>query len=75
MTPCWDDQCLRRSLVLHTVTDCSPILAGGLTRRRRYLIEGVPGAGKTALALQFLLAGSEWLNAFSTSPCPRRTRW
>jgi circadian clock protein KaiC len=33
------------------------ILAGGLTRRRLFLIEGVPGSGKTTLALQFLMAG------------------
>jgi circadian clock protein KaiC len=33
------------------------ILVGGLTRRRLYLIEGVPGSGKTTLALQFLMAG------------------
>lgn len=35
------------------------ILAGGLTRRRLYLIEGVPGSGKTTLALQFLIAGAK----------------
>ena len=34
------------------------ILAGGLTRRRVYLVEGVPGSGKTTLALQFLMAGA-----------------
>ena len=34
------------------------ILAGGLTRRRLYLFEGVPGSGKTTLALQFLMAGA-----------------
>lgn len=34
------------------------ILVGGLTRRRLYLIEGVPGSGKTTLALQFLMAGA-----------------
>jgi len=34
------------------------ILVGGLTRRRVYLIEGVPGSGKTTLALQFLIAGA-----------------
>jgi circadian clock protein KaiC len=33
------------------------ILAGGLTRRRVYLVEGMPGSGKTTLALQFLMAG------------------
>jgi circadian clock protein KaiC len=33
------------------------ILEGGLTPRRLYLFEGVPGSGKTTLALQFLLAG------------------
>src|SRR5690349_8465367 len=30
---------------------------GGLPRQRIYLIEGDPGAGKTTLALQFLLEG------------------
>jgi circadian clock protein KaiC len=33
------------------------ILRGGLTRNRLYLLEGVPGSGKTTLALQFLLEG------------------
>ncbi|HEV2673640.1 MAG TPA: ATPase domain-containing protein [Aliidongia sp.] len=35
------------------------ILAGGLMANRLYLLEGQPGAGKTTLALQFLLAGRE----------------
>jgi circadian clock protein KaiC len=33
------------------------ILCGGLTPNRLYLAEGSPGAGKTTLALQFLLQG------------------
>ncbi|HYQ90647.1 MAG TPA: ATPase domain-containing protein [Candidatus Competibacteraceae bacterium] len=34
------------------------VLCGGLVPNRLYLIEGNPGAGKTTLALQFLLAGA-----------------
>ncbi len=34
------------------------ILCGGLTRNRVYLVEGSPGAGKTTLALQFLMDGA-----------------
>ena len=33
------------------------VLGGGLLRRRMYVIEGAAGAGKTTLALQFMLAG------------------
>ena len=34
------------------------ILLGGLRRNRLFLFEGSPGAGKTTLALQFLLEGA-----------------
>jgi circadian clock protein KaiC len=33
------------------------ILGGGFATGRLYLIQGVPGAGKTTLAMQFLLEG------------------
>jgi len=34
------------------------VLGGGLTKERLYLLEGDPGAGKTTLALQFLVEGA-----------------
>ncbi len=36
--------------------DC--VLDGGLPRNRLYLIQGMPGVGKTTLAMQFLLEGA-----------------
>lgn len=35
------------------------ILGGGLTPNRLYLLEGMPGSGKTTLAFQFLLEGAQ----------------
>ncbi|TWB13746.1 circadian clock protein KaiC [Nitrospirillum amazonense] len=34
------------------------VLAGGLSRRHVFLLEGEPGSGKTTIALQFLLQGA-----------------
>jgi circadian clock protein KaiC len=39
------------------ITGLDLVLEGGLTPNRIYLVEGNPGAGKTTLALQFLLEG------------------
>ena len=45
------------ALVETGIQGLDDILGGGLTPHRLYLIEGDPGAGKTTLGLQVLLAG------------------
>lgn len=40
------------------VTGLDDVLNGGFRRQRSYLIEGVPGSGKTTLAMQFVRAGA-----------------
>lgn len=42
---------------LFGISGLDDILLGGLRRNRLFLFEGSPGAGKTTLALQFLLEG------------------
>lgn len=41
------------------VNGLDDILGGGLSRGHVFLLEGQPGAGKTTIALQFLMAGAE----------------
>jgi Cdc6-like AAA superfamily ATPase len=43
-----------RSLARVGIDGLDEILRGGLPRNRLFLIDGVPGTGKTTLALQFL---------------------
>jgi circadian clock protein KaiC len=40
------------------VAGLDDILGGGLAPNRLYLVEGMPGSGKTTLAFQFLLEGA-----------------
>jgi circadian clock protein KaiC len=46
------------TLVSSGVPGLDFVLGGGLPEHRVYLIEGMPGTGKTTLALQFLLDGA-----------------
>ncbi|MDP9066431.1 MAG: circadian clock protein KaiC, partial [Pseudomonadota bacterium] len=39
------------------ISGLDEVLHGGLISERLYLVDGIPGAGKTTLALQFLLEG------------------
>jgi circadian clock protein KaiC len=45
------------SLATTGIEGLDDILGGGFTPHRLYLVEGVPGSGKTTLAVQFLLEG------------------
>lgn len=45
-------------LIRSGIAGLDQVLGGGLAPQRFYLVEGDPGAGKTTLALQFLLEGA-----------------
>ena len=49
----------RSSKAATGVAGLDDILAGGLSRRSLFLLEGQPGTGKTTIALKFLMAGAE----------------
>lgn len=40
------------------ITGLDEIMAGGLSRGHIFLVEGEPGAGKTTVAIQFMMAGA-----------------
>jgi circadian clock protein KaiC len=46
------------SLASTGIGNLDDVLGGGLPRNRLFLVQGDPGAGKTTLGLQFLLAGA-----------------
>src|SRR5688500_4091895 len=52
---------MKQDLSASTISSGIPafddILGGGLTAHRFYMVQGVPGSGKTTLALQFLMEG------------------
>ncbi len=41
------------------IPELDRVLGGGVTPNRFYMIEGIPGSGKTTLGLQFLQAGAQ----------------
>jgi circadian clock protein KaiC len=48
-----------RDIASTGIAGLDDIMFGGFTRRRLFLVEGVPGSGKTTLALQYLMAGAQ----------------
>jgi len=57
MDESWDEHAPEPARVATGVEGLDTVLCGGFTPDRMYLIEGDPGAGKTTLAIRFLLEG------------------
>jgi circadian clock protein KaiC len=53
------DSRLGRPVTSSGIPGLDSILDGGFTRGQLFLLEGVPGSGKTTLAMQFLLSAKE----------------
>ena len=47
-----------RAVASTGIAGLDDVMSGGFTQRRLFLVEGVPGSGKTTLALQYLMAGA-----------------